>query len=134
MKSNAAKTDGKPIEEHIGRRLRLRRLERGLTLDAMDALIGGRKGKTNAFEEGRRFVGPDDLFTLAAALEVNVSFFFLEAGKGHRKINSLAYSADAINGTQRLIKAYYNISDRTVRRHVVDLVKDIAEHQKTSDS
>jgi transcriptional regulator with XRE-family HTH domain len=134
MKNQTTKTGGKSIEEHIGRRLRRRRLECSLTLDAMDTLIGGIKGKTKAFEEGKRFVGPSDLFALAEALEVNVSFFFLDAEKNIRKISPLALAPDVVKAAERLIQAYYKIQDHTLRRNVVDLLKDLAESETTSDS
>lgn len=132
MKNKTIKTDGNSIERHIGRRLRWRRLERGLTLETVDELIGGGKGKTKAFEEGRRFVGPSDLFALSEALEVDVSFFFLGAGKSVSKARRLARTPDVVEGAQRLVQAYYNIEDDGLRRNVVDLLKDIADDETFS--
>ncbi|NQU58336.1 MAG: helix-turn-helix transcriptional regulator [Rhodospirillales bacterium] len=133
-KNKTAMTDGNSIERHIGRRLRQRRLECDLSLEAMDKLIDGRKGKTKAFEEGKRFVGPSDLFAFSAVLEVDVAFFFLDAGKRFRKAKSLPHTPEVVKGAQRLIQAYYNIQNRTLRRKVVDLLKDLADDETLGDS
>ncbi len=129
MKTTTTKIDPIPIEQYIGLRLHRQRLKRGLTLEAVDELIGGKKGTTKTFEEGKRFVGPSDLFALSTALEVDVSFFFLGAGNRIKKSPPLARSPDVVEGARQLIQAYYNIQDHGLRRSVVDLLKDLAEDE-----
>jgi len=129
MKTTTTKIEPIPIEQHIGLRLQRQRLKRGLSLEAVDELIGGKKGTTKAFEEGTRFVGPSDLFALSTALEVDVSFFFLGAGKRIKKPPPLARTPDVVEGARRLIQAYYDIQDHGLRRSVVDLLKELAEEE-----
>jgi len=129
MKTTITKINPIPIEQYIGLRLQHQRLARGLTLEAVDELIGGKKGMTKAFEEGKRFVGPSDLFALGTALEVDVSFFFLGAGNRVKKPPPLARTADVVEGARRLIQAYYDIQDHGLRRSVVDLLKDLAKDE-----
>lgn len=129
MTSNKVKTTKRPIELHIGKRLRQRRLEQGLTLQDVDKLLGSPAGTTKAFEQGKRFVGPGDLFTLSSLLDVDVSFFFLNAGTGVRNADSLAHTPDVVKGAQRLVQAYYNIEDQHLRQSIVDLLINIADDE-----
>jgi len=134
MKNKTTKIGGSPIEQHIGRRLRQQRLERGLTFEDLDTLIGGRKGNIKAFEEGRRFVGPSDLYALSAALGVDVSFFFIGAGKRVYKATPLARSPEVVEGAEQLIQAYYKIQDHRLRRNVIELLKDLADEESVDDT
>ena len=129
MKTKSNKNHQKAIEQHIGRRLRQQRLARGLTHEAVDELIGGTAGKTKAFEEGRRFVGPGDLVALSSALDVDVSFFFKGAEKTINKPVPLMDTPAVVEDAQKMVHAYYNIEDPGLRRSVVDLLKDLAEDE-----
>jgi len=126
MKNTPLTTAGESLEEHIGLRLRRRRLEKGLTQEAVDQRLDAARGMTRSFEAGKRFVGASDLFALSEALDVDVSFFFLGAGKKVSKSPPLAATPDVVEGAQRLVDAYYKIQDSGLRRRVVDLLRDIA--------
>jgi hypothetical protein len=129
MKNKPDNNGQKEIERHIGVRLRKQRLACGLTPEAVDTLIGGKLGKTLAFEEGVRFVGPGDLVALSSALGVDVSFFFQGAGKTIKKQSSLTRMPDDVEDARKLVDAYYTIEDPGLRRSVVDLLKELAEEE-----
>ncbi|MBC8268964.1 MAG: helix-turn-helix domain-containing protein [Rhodospirillaceae bacterium] len=129
MKNKPQKNNQKVIEQHIGIRLRHQRLTCGLTPEAVDKLIGGRPGKTKAFEKGACFVGPGDLVALSSALGVDVSFFFKGAEKDITKPAPLMDAPAVVEDAKQMVQAYYAIEDPGLRRSVVDLLKDIAEDE-----
>ncbi len=124
-----SETMKKPVEAHIGKRLRKRRLELGLSLEDVDAELGARKGTTKDLEEGKRFVAPSHLHELGRIYKTDVSFFFQGTGKALPRKDSLAENPDDVAEVQRLIHAYYAIDDPALRRRVVELLKDVSRDE-----
>ena len=65
-----------PIDIHVGQRLRQRRLQVTLGLEALGEMVGVRAQQIQKYENGRDRISSSRLFLLAVALRVPVSFFF----------------------------------------------------------
>lgn len=64
------------LEIYIGQRLRQRRLILGMAATELAELIGISTLELASYEEGRRRIPPLQLATIAAQLQVSISYFF----------------------------------------------------------
>ena len=64
------------LDEVIGERIRILRLERGLSQLELGALIGASAREIDLFEKGAKRVGAARLIRIAKVLEINVGVFF----------------------------------------------------------
>jgi transcriptional regulator with XRE-family HTH domain len=64
------------LDEVIGRRIRILRLERGLSQPELGALIGASALEIDLFEKGAKRVGAARLMRIAKVFDINVSVFF----------------------------------------------------------
>ena len=64
------------IDEHVGARMRERRIILGLTQQQMAELIGVTYQQLHKYESGMNRLAAGRLFTIAQALGVEVSYFF----------------------------------------------------------
>lgn len=70
-----------PIDEHIGRLLRLRRRQMALTLAQLGGLVGVTFQQIAKYESGQSRVSAETLWRLAKVLEVQVGFFYEGLGE-----------------------------------------------------
>jgi transcriptional regulator with XRE-family HTH domain len=121
------------VDEFIGSRMRKRRLALGLSQEELGQAIGATCLEVRDFEIGATRVGAGQLVHIASALEVELDFFFgdetivADAGRASRAevnaevVKGFIASADGLE----LIKAFVEIKDAEIRRHIVALVKRI---------
>lgn len=130
-----------PIDIHVGGRIRLRRMLIGMSQEKL-AEPGLTFQQVQKYEKGANRVGAGRLYTIACILGVPVQFFFddmppraealaLEAAGGDVPANSLAEAPALMSfvgsseGLQ-LNTAFERISERAVRRRILDLVAVVA--------
>ncbi len=65
-----------PIDIHVGKRLRLRRLLLGLSQDRLGQMIGLTFQQIQKYENGTNRISASRLWDIAVLLEVPISFFF----------------------------------------------------------
>ena len=121
------------VDEFIGSRMRKRRVALGLSQEELGQAIGATCLEVGNFEIGVNRVGAGQLVHIASALEVELDFFFddepveADASNASRaEVNSeivkgFVASADGLE----LIKAFVEIKDAEIRRHILALVKRI---------
>lgn len=129
-----------PIDVHVGSRVRLRRTLLGMSQEKLGEALGLTFQQVQKYERGVNRIGASRLFDLARVLDVPISFFFddmpgemgLGAG-GRRMAAGLAepqegFDDDALHRreTLELVRAYYRITDVSVRKRVFDLIKSLA--------
>jgi transcriptional regulator with XRE-family HTH domain len=113
---------GKPAVE-IGKRIRLRRVERRISQAELGQKLGVSFQQVNKYEKGVDPVGAARLQQIATALDVPVTFFYDGDGKS-REVESLLFLDSALS--LRILRAYSQIEDQTVKRQLVSLVDKIA--------
>jgi transcriptional regulator with XRE-family HTH domain len=119
-----------PRDADVGRRIRARRLERGMSQTELGTKLGVTFQQIQKYEKGVNRVGAGRLYQIAEILSVPVSFFFggSEGGRGDK-----ADSVDAgfrfleTAGAVRIVRAYSRISDHGVRRALVALAERVAD-------
>lgn len=119
------------IDLHVGARLRFRRLERGMSQEALATSVGLRFQQIQKYEKGQNRIGASRLYRLAAALDVPLAYFFegLPAIGSEAELGPMRHTL-AFLGTadgQELVQAYMAIEDAPTRRKLLDFVQSLAD-------
>lgn len=131
-----------PIDAHVGSRVRLRRTLLGMSQEKLGDALGLTFQQVQKYERGVNRIGASRLFDLARVLDVPIGFFFddlppeMGGNSAVRSRPALFGFAEASDGledenmskreTLELVRAYYRITDPSVRKRVFDLIKSLA--------
>ncbi len=143
-KQKAAATDEgqpDPIDIHVGRRMRQRRILVGMSQEKLGDSVGLTFQQIQKYERGTNRMGASRIYRFAQALGVSVSYFYEDMtatqisstgtlGFGESKQQEL--QDDILQGnllhqrnTLDLVRAYYNISDTKQRRMILELMRSL---------
>ena len=130
-----------PVDRFVGSRVRMRRMMLGLSQEKLADALGLTFQQVQKYERGVNRVGASRLFDLSRVLDVPISFFFDDmpdnlatafgAQRGRRATGlpetADAFADDTLNRreTLELVRAYYRITDASVRKRVFDLIKSM---------
>jgi transcriptional regulator with XRE-family HTH domain len=129
----------RPVDMHVGKRVRLRRTLLGMSQERLGQAIGLTFQQIQKYERGANRIGASRLFELSRVLDVPVSFFFDDmpdeikerAGQpqgGFAENPQATFEPDPLTKreTLELVRAYYRINSPQVRKRLFELVKSIA--------
>jgi transcriptional regulator with XRE-family HTH domain len=153
-KKRASRRGGKPnpVDIHVGSRVRQRRMLLGYSQEKLGDALGLTFQQVQKYERGANRIGASRLFDLSRVLDVPVAYFFDEMNQGVAECTSVGsgvrlavVSDEQENGpdgadadpmmrreTLELVRAYYRISDLSVRRRVFELAKALANVSQVS--
>jgi transcriptional regulator with XRE-family HTH domain len=130
-----------PIDVHVGSRIRLRRTLLGMSQERLGESLGLTFQQVQKYERGVNRVGASRLFDLSRVLDVPISFFFDDmpdslaanfGGSTGRRTTGATESQDPFadvtlsrRETLELVRAYYRITDPSIRKRVFDLIKSM---------
>jgi transcriptional regulator with XRE-family HTH domain len=122
------------IDEHVGRRVRMRRIMLAMSQEKLGAALGLTFQQVQKYEKGTNRIGASRLWQISQILQVPASFFFEGAPNAlapHGSIGgalSMAEIDDFISDSDglRLIGAFMRIDNAALRRRIVMLVQEIA--------
>jgi transcriptional regulator with XRE-family HTH domain len=130
-----------PIDVHVGSRIRLRRTLLGMSQERLGESLGLTFQQVQKYERGVNRVGASRLFDLSRVLDVPISFFFDDmpdslaanfGGLPSRRPGGHPESQDPFGDdtlsrreTLELVRAYYRITDPSIRKRVFDLIKSM---------
>jgi transcriptional regulator with XRE-family HTH domain len=114
-----------PQDVEVGRRIRARRLELGLSLNALAAQLELTFQQVQKYESGANRVAASRLMRIADALQVPPSFFFPAQNKSGESNLEFLTSARAL----LLARAFAQIRCETTQAAIVNLVEQIAKAQ-----
>ena len=126
-----AKKVPNPIDVHVGSRVRIRRVELGMSQGKLGDALGITFQQVQKYEKGTNRIGASRLQHVSGILQVAVAHFF-EGTPGQLKAKgnppSSTYVSDFIATTDglTLAKAFTQIKNANVRRQIVKLVNEIA--------
>ncbi|MGE8941728.1 helix-turn-helix domain-containing protein [Leptospira interrogans] len=132
-----------PLDLHVGSRVRLQRMLLGMSQEKLGEQLGLTFQQIQKYEKGINRIGASRLFDLARVLGVSVQFFYDEAPGSVTENRAAAaagladkpdsYVVDFLSSREgiELNKAFVRIADPKVRRSVVDLVRTLADDEKT---
>lgn len=121
-----------PVDVHVGKRIRMRRVERKMSTITLGEAIGLTFQQIQKYEKGMNRVGASRLQEISNVLEIPVSFLF-EGAPGSlmsESENTLPdYIVDVMRSPEgvRLVQAFIKITDPNVRRDIVRMVNSIAD-------
>ncbi|BDG70859.1 helix-turn-helix domain-containing protein [Roseomonas fluvialis] len=131
-----------PIDVHVGTRVRLRRTLLGMSQEKLGEALGLTFQQIQKYERGVNRIGASRLFDLARVLDVPIGFFFDDmapelGGNAANRSRGAAFGfAEGQDGfeddtlhrreTLELVRAYYRITDPSVRKRVFDLIKTLS--------
>ena len=129
-----------PVDVHVGKRMHQRRALLGMNQTMLGAAVGLTYQQIQKYERGANRISSSRLWQFAQALDVPVSFFFEDlparAGAGRK-----AAAADAGTPFQKekdplvkretleLVRGYYKIEDRRLRKRIFEMVKAVGASQ-----
>jgi len=118
-----------PVEQLVGRQLRKRRLQLGLSQLGVAEAIGVTFQQIQKYEGGTNRIVASRLFDLAQVLDVPIAYFFPESDSDA----SYGEEEDFPDGrhpapkeTLNLVKAYYQIEEPALRKKLIELVRSVA--------
>ncbi len=112
----------RPVDLHVGQRVRQRRWMLGMTQSQLGDLVDVRFQQIQKYESGANRISASRMWEIAAVLEVPIAFFFegLEGQADHTGETRGDISTDKEAGD--LVRAYYAISE-IKRRSLFDLAR-----------
>lgn len=128
-----------PIDIHVGSRVRLRRTLLGMSQEKLGEAVGLTFQQIQKYERGANRIGASRLYELSRILDVPVSFFFDDmpedikaseqgrAAMGLEDQGQVAFEPDPLGKreTLELVRAYYRISEPSVRKRLFELTKSL---------
>jgi transcriptional regulator with XRE-family HTH domain len=122
-----------PIDQHVGSRVRMRRMMLAMGQQALGASLGLTFQQVQKYEKGTNRIGGSRLQQISDILQVPVAFFF----EGMASTPTTAAAPNALSMAQiddfvsnsdglRLIGAFMRIDNAALRRRIVMLVQEIA--------
>jgi transcriptional regulator with XRE-family HTH domain len=125
-----------PVDQHVGSRVRLRRMLLGMSQERLGESMGLTFQQVQKYEKGVNRIGASRLFQISKILDVPVQFFFEEAPhsgdgahlRGLAEPDSEAFILEFLNRRVglELNRAFVKIADPKVRKSVVDLVRALS--------
>lgn len=129
-KRKKTKSGPDAIDVRVGKRIRARRHEFGLSQLVLAKKIGVSFQQVQKYENGRNRVSASRLQNLSSVLDVPLSYFFetpsITDEKSSRDMDSFIASKDGM----ALLRALIKIADLDVRRAVVKFICMIADSAK----
>lgn len=118
-----------PVDQLVGRQLRKRRLELGLSQLGVAEAIGVTFQQIQKYEGGTNRIVASRLYDLAEVLKVPVAYFFPEAetGEANGEEGEFAeFGHPSPKETLNLVRAYYEIEEPALRKKLIELVRSVA--------
>ena len=131
-----------PIDIHVGRRVRLRRKERGISQERLAEGLCLTFQQVQKYERGANRVSASKLYEMARVLRVSIGYFFEGLDDPASPLGdnyASAYNSvieDMLsepNGPQ-LAEAFLRIRRRSIRKGLADLAREIAANDPQAEA
>ena len=122
-----------PTDQHVGSRVRMRRILLAMSQEELGAALGPSFQQVQKYERGANRIGASRLQQISHILQVPVEFFFEGAPNASAPHGSnesklwIAQIDDFVSDPDglRLIEAFMRIDNAALRRRIVMLVQEI---------
>lgn len=128
-----------PIDLYVGGRMRLRRIQLGLSQGALAAKIGVSFQAVQKYESGDIRISASRLYDVAQALAVSPGFFFEGFPNGLVATNLASELAQTGGGevsetfdrreVMSLIRGYYGIRDKQIQGDILRLISKLGHRE-----
>ena len=122
------------VDAHVGSRLRLLRMQRGMSQSALGECAGITFQQVQKYERGTNRISASRLWVFADVLDVDVGFFF--DGIEIRKPESLEHDTREADATEAMMQSSYGlklcaavskIRSKEQRRNLLSLAKSMGD-------
>ena len=131
------------MDIHVGSRVRLRRMMKGMSQDRLGEELGLTFQQVQKYEKGVNRIGASRLFDISRILEVPVQFFYDDfegvtsgdAGMSESGAPDYAdeksdfFASLATPEGMQLARAFSGISDAQIRKRIIELVKALSDEE-----
>ena len=130
----------RPVDVHVGRRLRLRRTLLGISQEKLGEAVGLTFQQIQKYERGANRVSASRLFEFSKILDISISYFFDDMGKEVEKTrgafakgvsdqSQIKLEEDSMTRreTLELVRAYYKITNSSARKRLYELIRTIGK-------
>ncbi len=139
-KRRRSRGDDQVVDAHVGNRVRMRRVELGMSQHELANLIGITFQQLQKNERGVNRLSASRMYEAARILDVPVGYFFEGISVAKRTAapaKRLEYSLpiedeEAKRETLELVRAYYDIRDRKLRQQMVGTMRALARTDASS--
>jgi transcriptional regulator with XRE-family HTH domain len=119
-----------PVDVHVGKRIRHRRWMNGTTQQQLAEKVGIKFQQIQKYETGMNRVSASRLWDIAAALGVQISFFFegIDAAAKDDQVLATDMPGDILSDREalELLRSYYALPENQ-RRRLFDLARVLSE-------
>ena len=116
-----------PLDAMVGARIRMLRVDRGISQTILAERIGVTFQQVRKYERGANRVGANRLSQIASVLDVSVGELFESSGAESPSLNSSGHLLLAEPGALRVLKAYARTSSPRVQSSIAKPVESIAD-------
>lgn len=129
-----SKSKPNPIDIHVGSRVRFKRKILGITQRKLGDALGITFQQIQKYESGTNRIGSSRLYHISKILSVPVAFFFEDLPEEILKETDKLFKNDHEsfateklydNETINLLKSYYRIDSKIVRKNINTLIRSI---------
>ena len=119
----------RPVDAHVGSRVRLRRTMLGMSQEKLGQAIGLTFQQVQKYERGTNRIGSSRLYELFDDMPAEIEASVGTRGPIYTDDPGPEYEADALakRETLELVRAYYRIRSPKVRKRVFELTKALAK-------
>lgn len=122
------------VDKHLGARLRLRRLEMGMSQERLGEVLGITFQQVQKYEKGLNRIAASRLYEIASVLKVNVSAFFdglvsdpPSPAIGFAETGApMHYDVPLTREAQIMVELLDNIRDEARRRMLMEFARNLA--------
>lgn len=128
---------GHPVDVHVGKRIKTRRLVRGWTQDELAKAVDLSFQQVQKYERGSNRVSAGRLYELSKALNVPIQYFFDDYVDEDPNAGPVALREETVDfeGVDRigdaelseLVRGFSRIKDKSTRRAFVLLILSVAQ-------
>lgn len=131
-----------PIDVHVGKRLRSRRIFLGISQQRLGQDLGISFQQVQKYENGTNRVSASRLYQVSGIFEVPITYFFEGLDRSNIPGSSDSDDIDFEDGKRRsvskretleLVKALHRIKDDDIRKSAVKFLKSIANSEINAD-
>lgn len=132
-----------PVDIYVGTRLKIRRLELGLSQNKIGEMTGITFQQVQKYEKGSNRIGSSRLYEFAKILKVPVSYFFEQyeltfGNNGVLSDNRASFDDDKDNISEKeiltLIKNFSAIKDPNIRKSIIALAKTLSKKEDETEN
>jgi transcriptional regulator with XRE-family HTH domain len=122
-----------PIDVMVGKRIRLRRVQMGLSQTELGKKLGVTFQQVQKYENGANRVSCSRLYEISTALDVPIMFFFMDATHSSLEL-AVAEQFDVpdLKDGIHLMTAFRQIPSVAVRKSFIVLVETLASELKSN--